>query len=80
MNKNAQRDTLSVILAVITLLMMACSLQSCYERKFSPVSTDSSSIPHISLNLVASGFSQPIGIANAGDGSGRQRHVSINIR
>jgi glucose/arabinose dehydrogenase len=71
MNKNAQRDTLSVILAVITLLMTACSVQSCYERKSSPVSTDSSSIPHISLNLVASGFSQPIGIANAGDGSGR---------
>jgi glucose/arabinose dehydrogenase len=71
MNKNAERDTLSVILAVITLLMTACSLQSCYERKSSPVSTDSSSIPHISLNLVASGFSQPIGIANAGDGSGR---------
>jgi glucose/arabinose dehydrogenase len=71
MNKNAQRERLSAIPAVIVLLLTACSLQSCYDRKSSPVSTDSSSIPNISLNLVASGFSKPVGIANAGDGSGR---------
>lgn len=55
-------------LFLIALLLGSCSLNSCRAKSSSPVHTD---IPDISLTLTASGFSHPLGITHAGDGSGR---------
>jgi glucose/arabinose dehydrogenase len=58
-------------LFLIALLLGSCSLHSCSKKSSSPAPTDTTDIPDISLQLTASGFTHPLGITQAGDGSGR---------
>jgi glucose/arabinose dehydrogenase len=64
-----KRDRLVLLLLILTLLL-PIFLQDCRSRR-STSSISTLSIPTISLVLAASGFTQPLGITNAGDGSGR---------
>jgi len=53
-------------------LVLFFALPACRERKSSPApAIPDIPIPNISLVLTAGGFAQPLGIAHAGDGSGR---------
>jgi glucose/arabinose dehydrogenase len=68
MNNQTLRSVLPAGLFLIALLLGSCSLNSCSRKSTSPLQND---IPDISLQLAASGFSHPLGITHAGDGSGR---------
>jgi glucose/arabinose dehydrogenase len=68
MYNRTSKSILRAVPFLIALLLGSCSLHSCSRNSSSPVQTD---IPDISLQLTASGFSQPLGITHAGDGSGR---------
>ena len=68
MKDRAHRPVQSLILYLAALLIVSCSLQSCRGRESSPAEAG---IPNISLVLSAGGFNRPVGIAHAGDGSGR---------
>jgi glucose/arabinose dehydrogenase len=53
-------------------MVLFFALPACRERKSSPApAIPDIPIPNISLVLTAGGFAQPLGIAHAGDGSGR---------
>lgn len=68
MNNQTLKSVLPASLFLIVLLLGSCYLNSCRGKSSSPIHPD---IPDISLTLAASGFSQPVGITHAGDGSGR---------
>ena len=57
----------SLVIYVVLGLVLILALSACRARK----STVAPAIPDISLILTAGGFVQPVGIAHAGDGSGR---------
>ena len=57
----------SLVIYLVLGLVLILALSACRARK----STLASEIPDISLVLTAGGFTQPTGIAHAGDGSGR---------
>jgi glucose/arabinose dehydrogenase len=65
MNKQKRNSILTAGLLLFAILLGSCSLNSCSGTG------SSSRISDISLTLVASGFSHPLGIGHAGDGSGR---------
>lgn len=64
----SQGSSRSFVLLLLLLLFFALLLQDCRrESRPSPVAA----IPEIALVLTAGGFIHPLGIAHAGDGSGR---------
>ena len=68
MDNQIPKSLLPASLFLIAILLGSCSFHSCSGKSSSPGQTD---IPDISLQLTASGFSHPLGITHAGDGSGR---------
>ncbi len=65
MNNQKRNSFFTTSLFLFAILLGSCSLHSCTGTGSSP------RISEISLTLSASGFSHPLGIGNAGDGSGR---------
>jgi glucose/arabinose dehydrogenase len=66
MNKQKSHSVLMTGLFLFAILLGSCSLNSCSGTSSSPARNSD-----ISLTLAASGFSHPLGIGHAGDGSGR---------
>jgi glucose/arabinose dehydrogenase len=66
MNKQSQKTIATLFL--LCVLLASCSLGSCSGKSTSSQNTN---VPDISLTLVASGFTHPLGITHAGDNSGR---------
>jgi glucose/arabinose dehydrogenase len=59
-----------VLVSLILAFLLSIFLQDCRDQH-SISSTSTLSIPNLSLVLTASGFTNPLGITHAGDGSGR---------
>ncbi len=68
MHKQKPKSFLPAGLILLAILIASCSFHACSRHSSTPAQTG---IPDISLTLAASGFSHPLGIGHAGDGSGR---------